>query len=323
MPSFYVYSAADVGLPDTFANWFASPSSTVSPSVSADILQMSDDDSLLENEGTGSDQVLTADLYIDGALVGSVGDVIINLGQSAISNATTGDSGFLVVIQVNGVAVGYASTIELNAGDSISMGAWAGTNDEIDYDLLEPVCFTRGTFISTLAGDIAVENLCVGDRVWTKDAGFQPVQWIGRQSFDATGRFAPILFRKGALGNESDLLVSPMHRMLITGWRAEILFGQPEILAHAVDLVNDHSILRAPRPRVEYFHLMFNSHQILCSHGCLSESFDPFQADLQGFDRKTRSELLMIFPELSGGHAGWPNTRPTLSGAESRLLQTL
>lgn len=323
MPSFYVYSAADVGLPDTFANWFASPSSTVSGSVSSDLLHLSDDDTLLENEGTGSDQILTADLFIDGVLVGSTGDIVINLGQSAISNATTGDTGFLVVIQVNGVAVGYGSTIQLNAGDSIAMTAWAGTNDSIDYDELEPVCFTKGTVILTQNGEIAVETLCIGDRVWTKDAGFQPVQWIGRQTFDGTGRFAPILFKAGALNNTANLLVSPMHRMLITGWRSEILFGQPEVLAHASDLVNDHSILRAPQPRVEYFHLMFQNHQILCSQGCLSESFDPFQADLQGFDSKTRSELLSIFPELSGQKTGWPTPRPTLSATESRLLQTL
>ncbi len=323
MPNFYVYSAADVGLPDTFANWFASPSSTVSASISADLLQMSDDDAFLENEGGGSDQLLTADLFIDGVLVGSAGDVIINLGQSAITNATTGDTGFLVVIQVNGVAVGYGSTIELNAGDSISMGAWFGSNDQINYDQLEPVCFTKGTLIATATGDVAVENMQLGDRVWTKDAGFQPVRWIGRQVFDGTGRFAPILFRAGALDNKADLLVSPMHRMLITGWRAEILFGQPEILAHASDLINDHTILRAPCPQVEYFHLMFDGHQILCSQGCLSESFDPFAANLHGYDAKALTELLTIFPELSEKQTIWPSARPTLNPAESKLLQSL
>ncbi len=323
MPSFYVYSAADVGLPDTFANWFASPTTTVSPSITPDLLEMSDDDSLLENEGGSSNQFLTADLFIDGVLVGSAGDVIINLGQSAITNATTGDSGFLVVIQVNGVAVGYASTIELNAGDSLAMTPWAGTNDEIDYDLLEPVCFTKGTRISTLKGDVAVENLRLGDKVWTKDAGFQEIRWIGAQEFKANGRFAPILFKAEALDNTANLLVSPMHRMLITGWRAEILFGQQEILAHAADLVNDQTILRQPQAKVEYFHLMFDQHHILRAEGCLSESFHPFQADLNGFNAKTQAELLAIFPELSNPQAQWPNARPTLSAPESKLLQTL
>ncbi len=323
MPSFYVYSAADIGLPDTFANWLASPSSTVSGTASPDILNMSDDDLALENEGGGSSQLLTSTLTIDGAVVGTIGNIVVNLGQSAISNATTGDVGQLVVIQIDGVAVGYGSTIPLNPGDSISMTAWAGTPDSIDYDQLEPSCFLRGTRIKTKSGYVAIQHLKIDDHVWTKDNGFQKIRWIGAQTVSGMGRFAPICFKGSAIENRADLIVSPLHRMLIDDWRSDVIFGQKKVLAHARDMVNGTTIIGAPTPWVQYFHLMFDQHQIIDSEGMLSESFNPNCADLDGFNSKTRNELLAIFPELNHERNLWPDIHPTLSTAESMLLQML
>ncbi len=320
MPNFNLYSAADVGLPDTFANWFSSPSSTVSGSVASDLLEMSDDDLLLEDEGGGSDQTLTEDLYIDGVLVGSTGDTVINLGQSTVTNMTTGDVGYLITIQVNSVAVGYATTIDLNPGDSLSMTPWVGTPKSIDYDELEVACFTRGTKILTDQGEKLIETLNVDDQIWTRDHGFQRLLWIGSQCCEGTGRLAPILFKAGAVGNAADLHVSPMHRMLVSGWRAEILFGKSEILAHATDLVNDYNIVREQVQKVEYFHMLFDKHEIVRSNGCLSESFHPFRANIDGFDQAAQAEILAIFPNLD---PDFPDARPTLSANETMLLQSL
>ena len=116
----------------------------------------------------------------------------------------------------------------------------------------------------------------------------------------ATGVLAPILIRKGALGNDRDLRVSPQHRMLLQGWQAEMLFGEEEVLATAKSLVNDHSILRDEGGEVEYFHMLFDTHEIIYAEGAPSESFHPGEQGWKTLDQGTRDEILTLFPELSG-----------------------
>ena len=144
--------------------------------------------------------------------------------------------------------------------------------DDNDYEWaeLEPaVCFTRGTLIKTDQGERPIEELAAGDMVLTMDHGYQPIRWIGSSKRAATGDLAPILIRKGALGNDRDLRVSPQHRMLLQGWQAELLFGELEVLATAKSLLNDHSILRDEGGEVEYFHMLFDTHEIIYAEGCL------------------------------------------------------
>ena len=71
-------------------------------------------------------------------------------------------------------------------------------------------------------GTRLVEELSVGDEVMTLDHGPQKVRWIGCRAVDAQGVYAPVRITRGALGNTRDLLVSLQHRMLITGWRAQM-----------------------------------------------------------------------------------------------------
>jgi hypothetical protein len=87
------------------------------------------------------------------------------------------------------------------------------------------VCFASGTLIKTPNGQTLIEQLAPGDMVLTMDHGPQPIRWIGSSKRPAVGNMAPILIRKGALGNTRDLRVSPQHRMLLSGWHAEVLFA--------------------------------------------------------------------------------------------------
>ena len=113
------------------------------------------------------------------------------------------------------------------------------------------------------------------------------------------GRLAPVLFRKGALGNTRDLMVSPHHRMLLQDWRMELLFAENEVLVSADRLVNDHSILRVRGGRVTYVHILFDSHEIVFAEGIPSESFHPAARGMDSLSRATREELLTLYPELA------------------------
>lgn len=206
----------------------------------------------------------------------------------------------------------------------------------LDFESFEEIiCFTPGTLIDTARGRVAVEDLAPGDRVLTRDHGYQELVWTGRKDLDAAlvaahPGLAPVRIAAGALGMglpERDLMVSPRHRMLISGPRAELMFGAREVLVAAVDLLGLPGISRAtpetlPETGVSYVHVMCASHEILRAEGAWSESFQPAAGVLRGLDAAAREELLALFPELATpeGQAGWHAARAALTPAEARAL---
>ncbi|NBO21246.1 MAG: hypothetical protein EBU97_04790, partial [Rhodobacteraceae bacterium] len=183
------------------------------------------------------------------------------------------------------------------------------------------VCFARDTMIQTALGERPVQSLSPGDLVMTEDHGPRPIRWIGRRRVAAEGRFAPIRFCAGVLGNRRDLLVSPQHRMLLQGWQAELHFGEPAVLVAAKSLVNDQTIRPQEGGWVEYFHLLFDDHEIIFAEGCATESFHPGAQAWRSLDADAREEILSLFPELHS--RGLPQigstARLTLEGREGRL----
>ncbi len=92
-------------------------------------------------------------------------------------------------------------------------------------------------------------------------------------------RHVPIRIKANALGKglpKRDLLVSPQHRILVSDWRAELMFGVSEVLVAAKHLVNDRDIrVATDLDEFEYYHILFESHQTVFSEGLPSESFHP------------------------------------------------
>ena len=162
---------------------------------------------------------------------------------------------------------------------------------------LGPPCFTAGTMIEAPDGEVLIEELEVGDLVITKDHGPQPIRWIGRRIVSGRGEFAPVLFKAGALGNTRDLMVSPQHRMLLQDWRAELIFGEDEVLCAANKLLNDCTIRKAPCDSVEYIHLMFDTHEVIYAEGAPTESFLAGEY-LCGEGSALLHEIQTLFPEF-------------------------
>ncbi|SHE42451.1 Hint domain-containing protein [Ruegeria intermedia] len=213
----------------------------------------------------------------------------------------------------------------LSAGpiQSIRLNSLAGRNyrgltaSRETWDLV--TCFTQGTRIRTQTGDRPVDSLKPGDLVATVDHGLQPLRWIGRRTVPARGAFAPVLFRRGVIGNDRDLLVSQQHRMLVRDWRVELNTGHAEALAPAKHLVNGHSIALRPGGHVTYLHLLFDRHELVWSEGCISESFHPGTLGWSSLDEAARAEVLSLFPELAqrGLQAFGPTGRPALRAYET------
>ncbi len=205
-----------------------------------------------------------------------------------------------------------------------------GLGDEDSVTITILVCVASGTLIETSQGEVAVEELTVGDLVHTLDNGPQPVRWIGSRKIGAAEladnhSLRPIRILKGALGEglpKKDLLVSPQHRVLVGGWRAELLFGEPEVLAPAKGLINDRTVIRdASVEEIEYFHILFDSHEIIKTDGAFTESFHPGAYTMREMDDTVRAELIQILPQLATPAGNYGNTaRMALKVAEARLV---
>ncbi|PWJ20392.1 peroxidase family protein [Jannaschia seohaensis] len=181
-------------------------------------------------------------------------------------------------------------------------------------------CFTEGTRLATARGQVPIEMLRPGARVWTLDHGLRTVRWVGRTEVRAEGRLAPIRFAPGALGNARALEVSPQHRMLVESSLSELFFGAAQVLAPAHAFLGRPGVTRRTGGTVTYIHLLFDRHEIVLAEGIPSESFHPGPVALSAMDRATRAELLALFPSLARPDAYGPSARPSLKPAELRLL---
>ena len=183
------------------------------------------------------------------------------------------------------------------------------------------VCFAAGTLIKTDKGAIPVETLQTGDMVVTLDHGLQPVRWVGSTRIAGRGNVAPIRIAAGTLGNSRDLLVSPQHRILVKGWRVELVTGETEALVAAKHLVNGTTIRQVETDQVTYVHVMFDTHEIIFSEGVPSESFHPGDVGMGSFSNDTRQEILSLFPALQASLASYgPSARHSVKGYEARVL---
>jgi hypothetical protein len=134
-------------------------------------------------------------------------------------------------------------------------------------------CFLRGSMILTTVGEVAVEDLKIGDMVVTLDGTAKPVKWIGRRGHSArfisrVPTIEPVCFTAGSLGENlpsRDLYVSHDHAMFFDG-----------VFIDAARLVNGTTVLRKAPPQVrmiEYFHVEFDAHEVIFSNGVTSESY--------------------------------------------------
>ncbi len=133
--------------------------------------------------------------------------------------------------------------------------------------------FARGTHITMGDGEMRpIETLHPGDLILTRDAGKQPVRWIGQTTLRATGSFAPVVISKGALHNAHDLVLRPDHRLFVYQRHDTIGVGRSEVLIKARHLVDGDRVIRRRGGFVDYFQLIFDEHYIIYAEGIAAES---------------------------------------------------
>ena len=335
-----------------YVNASASTASvTISGEGGFDILTGSSADDVIYG-GDGGD-LLTGGEGAD-VLIGDAGNDIITFSEGDTVEGGTGDDTFVAenlgettngTITITGGSGGETTGV----GDTLQLGSLADlstlvkisdgikadgnetfhgsvTMDDgtiLNFSEIENIiCFTPGTRIATPKGARDIATLRVGDLVVTRDHGLQPIRWIQQRTVPALESFAPIRIRPGVItGQDRDLLVSPQHRMLFQGYRAELLFGESEVLVSAKHMINDKYVTQETGGDVTYIHMMFDEHEVVYAEGAATESFHPGDVGLTAVSDPAREELFALFPALRSNVNGYGQTaRRCLKGHETKLL---
>ncbi|MBB4196270.1 hypothetical protein CCR94_05455 [Rhodoblastus sphagnicola] len=131
-------------------------------------------------------------------------------------------------------------------------------------------CYRRGARIATERGEVAVEDLRVGDVAVTANGGRRPVRWIGWRRLglarDPDPRAVwPVRIAAHAFGEDRprrDLWVSPGHNIFVDG-----------ALIPAIALANGVTIEQVALAQVEYYHVELDAHDILLAENLPAESY--------------------------------------------------
>jgi hypothetical protein len=219
----------------------------------------------------------------------------------------------LLTTYVPGGAYNAAAYIQNDLVDSINITLMNDITDTGNIKTTNPAgeplfpCFTAGTAILTPDGEVRVEDLKEGDKVVGTDGVYLMLtkafnRTMTQRDLDANPKLKPVRIMAGALGDglpKRDLLVSRQHRMLIKSNVSKNMFDTDEVLIAAIRLTKLPGIFVDEDVKsVEYFHLLFEEHQIVYAEGAASESLFTGPEALKVVSPAVRAEIIGIFPDI-------------------------
>jgi hypothetical protein len=230
--------------------------------------------------GVGSSFVNFGSIAFDPGAAWTVSGSLVGLaGGQTISGFAPGDT--IELTHVNASYVGFAAgTLTLSDGIELLMqGSFSGLHFEVTPVVdnrgtntdITVACFRAGTRIRTERGEVAVEELRVGDRVPAVRAGISlPVVWIGYRDVNANWYSRPedvypVRVAAGAFADfvpHRDLWLSPEHCVFLHG-----------VLVPIRVLINGTSVSQVPCDEVTYWHVELASHDLMLCEGAWAESY--------------------------------------------------
>lgn len=319
---------ANMGAGNDLVRLGGNPDATV---TDAELAQKSGASPLNLDGGAGID---TLNLQGAWTVTLNTGNVTIDMNGNGVFDA--GDRVTNVFNSSNiGNILGYPQVL----GGTVSFGTVTLANGTTianrvnftNFEAINAVCFTAGTLIDTPKGQVAIETLREGDLVMTRN-GPKALSWIGKRRLDAIDlagnpKLLPVRVPAGAFGNglpTRDVSFSPQHRVVIRSSIAERMFGSSEVLVSVKQLVGVNGIdVDGDVRNVQYFHLMFEDHQILSVEGIEAESLYPGKQAISFLTQDQLTELRAIFPNFDAlveADAPAASAIPFLKGRESRTL---
>lgn len=322
-----VYANGDV---NTQAIWISD--------IYFDVLPADDNDTI--SGGAGNDMIYgeSGNDVIDGGtgsdtIDGGAGNDTIDMAEGDVVDGGAGNDVFRIVdlaetgtsaiTLTGGEENGDDDVLDLNTlGDRTTLsfttsptGELSGSIQLVDGSLLtfsgidRIICFTPGTMIQTASGPRAIETLARGDLIVTRDRGLQPLRWLGKRTVPATDALAPVQIDPILVpGATAPLVVSQQHRILWEGYRAQMLFGETEVLVAAKHLLSNPAVRLLEGGEVTYIHMLFDHHEVVYANGMPTESFYPGDMALCSVTDRSRHEMFELFPELRSGLGAFGDT---------------
>jgi hypothetical protein len=198
--------------------------------------------------GSGNDKIVG----------GSGNDTVDFAGMRTDYALSVGADGTLLVTGIDG---GFSAVDTLSG---IEILAFAD-------ETIQAPCFAQGTHILTLSGEVAVQDLRVGDILVTGMGGPpQAIRWIGGRRVEChrhpyPHKVLPIRIAAHAFGfghPHRDLFLSPDHAVFAEG-----------VLIPVKHLVNGTTVHRVAAQNLTYYHVELDQHDAILAEGLLCESY--------------------------------------------------
>lgn len=165
-----------------------------------------------------------------------------------------------------------------------------------------------GTMIATDLGPQPIDWMRPGDRVLTRDNGYQPLLWLGQHTMPrrAPPETRPLCLAADCFGEalpERDILVTPATGILLAGHELELWFGESEMLARA-----RHAAPGAVpgSGRQQLYSLLFEAPEVILAEGMWVASVQANSAYLALLPERVR---MALSPRLARPHReavrGW------------------
>ncbi len=162
----------------------------------------------------------------------------------------------------NSVQLNFVSATPLTTDDFVLSQDGAGT--------LIAACYARGARIATVRGEVAIEDLQIGDLAITASGAQRPIVWLGHRRLDIAKhpkpqRVWPVRVAAGAFGENlprRDLWLSPGHNVAAEG-----------ALMPISALINGISVAQVKQDHIEYWHVELDAHDVILAEGLPAESY--------------------------------------------------
>jgi hypothetical protein len=199
---------------------------------------------------------------------------------------------------------------------------FVGDAPEMDWSIAPYVMADAA--LLTDRGEVAAQDLEAGQRILTRDKGFQTVLWVGHrivsaEAMEADPGLRPVIIQAGALGPSLPsraMTVPQSQRLLVEGPRTKLMFGQREVFVPAAHLVGYPGITVAPEATVTVVFILCAAHEVIWVDGIWTESHQSGTYAAHQIGSAQHADIEEIF----GNQAPFSSARRTLRRHEADLL---
>ena len=253
--------------------------------------------------------------------VGGAVRVLDGLGRQIAEGTLTSDIPLLLErpgggtirldrIEIDGRLVLYLPSEDLLAGHEyravslVNAGARTASPEEIAH----LPCLGTGTMIATEQGPQPIDWLRPGDRILTRDNGYQPLLWLSQHVIP---RRSPATTRPQRIAEDSfgpglpehPMIATPGLGVLLAGHELELWFAEPEMFAALRDLTPTATPLEG---RQSLYGLLFATPEVVLAQGLWVNSIQADAGFVTQLPDRVRSALSA---RLAEGHReparGW------------------